>query len=113
MKPIRPPVSRDPHVPRGSAGAIVGLLQTEMPSELRAHFGQRQVLVDARCFDLAERHDLDECNPHVTRVRPTDHRFKLIFVDALERNDIDFHREPRPLRGVNPGRARDRDRHAG
>jgi len=28
--------------------------------------------------------------------------FKLIFVYALERNDVDFHREPRPLRGVNP-----------
>ena len=28
--------------------------------------------------------------------------FELIFVHTLERNDIDFHREPRPLRGVNP-----------
>ena len=40
--------------------------------------------------------------PMLARVRPTDHRFELIFVDTLERNDIDFHREPRPLRGVNP-----------
>ena len=31
----------DPHVPRRSAGVMVSLLQTEMPSELRAHFRQR------------------------------------------------------------------------
>src|SRR3984885_11949622 len=37
----------DSHVPRRSTGAIVGLLQTETPSELRAHFHQRQVLIDA------------------------------------------------------------------
>ena len=60
------------------------------------------MLVNARCFDLAERHDLDECNPDTTRVRPTNHRFKLIFVHPLERDDIDFHREPRALGGANP-----------
>ena len=37
------------------------------------------------------------------RVRPSDHRFEFVFVDPFERNDVDFHREPRPLRGVNPG----------
>jgi hypothetical protein len=42
------------HITRGSAGAMVCLIQGEMPSQVRTHFGQRQVLVEARRFDLAE-----------------------------------------------------------
>jgi hypothetical protein len=38
----------------------------------------------------------------IPRARPSDHRFKFIFVDPLERDDIDFHRKPRSLGGVNP-----------
>ena len=82
---------------------MVGLLQVEVLRQLCAHLGQWQVLVEARSFDVAERHDLDEGYPHVPRVRPPDHGLEFVFVDPFERNDIDFDGESGPLRRVDAG----------
>src|SRR3546814_6880065 len=62
---------------------------------------ERDIMVAAVVGDLAQRHRLDQGQVAAPRRAPVEHRQKLVFVEAGERDHVDLDRQPRGARGVD------------
>ena len=71
--------------------------------EPRLDQDQGQKLIRAPRLDRTERHDFDQGEIEPPCVRPFEHRDNLVLVHALKRHHIDLDRQPRRLRGIDPG----------
>ena len=69
---------------------MVALLQGPALAELRAHHGERQVLIRAVAVDLAERHGLDEGEVVAFGAAPGDEILDLVLVDAAQGHGVDL-----------------------
>src|SRR5262245_60256839 len=78
------------HVARGTSRAIVDVLERKPLCQSCSYDRQRQILIETRFINVAERHDLDYGQIHASSVSPLDQADDLIFVHALQRDRIDL-----------------------
>ncbi|MPL99900.1 hypothetical protein SDC9_46121 [bioreactor metagenome] len=92
-----------PHIARRPARAFSGLGDGEALGQPRAQVGQRPVLLEPLFLaHLAHRHHLDEGQVMPLGAAPVDEGEKLVLVEALQRDGVDLHPQPRPGRGADP-----------
>ena len=94
---------RHAHITRRAAAAECLVLQRVVLRKPRAHEGKRQVLLDALCVHIAERHGFNQRQVHSAAVRPLKHVLGLVLVHALERHHVDLDRKTGGLRRVDAG----------
>src|SRR5262245_36425851 len=78
------------HVARGTSRAIVNVFECKPLCQSCSHNRQRQILVETRFINVAERHDLDYGEIHASSVSPLDQTDDFIFVYALQGDRIDL-----------------------
>jgi len=89
-------------IARRPARAVVALVQGPALAQLRAHHGERQVLLGAVAVDLAQGHGLDEGEVVALGRAPGDQVLDLVLVDAAQRHGVDFHPEARRAGRLDP-----------
>src|SRR5215471_2407509 len=89
------------HVTGRSSRAVINFVERISLGKLRTHDRQRQILVETRFIDIAERHDLDYRQSHAAAVRPFEQACDLTLVHAFERYGIDLYSQASGLCGLD------------